>query len=73
MVSRIADNQEAGVALLGKLPDSTKVWMSHGDKLTIVPKVRLLGFCSTERRAQEICFFSGLGVLYGGVFGDVYV
>lgn len=40
MVSRIAANKEAGEALLGKLPDTTKMWMSHGDKLTAVPEVR---------------------------------
>ncbi|CAM9266052.1 unnamed protein product [Pylaiella littoralis] len=38
MVSRIAANQEAGKALLGKLPDTAKMWMSHGDKLTAVPE-----------------------------------
>lgn len=42
MVSRIAANQEAGNALLGKLPDTTKMWMSHGDKLTAVPEVKRL-------------------------------
>lgn len=39
MVSRIAANQDAGKDLLGKLPDTTKMWMSHGDKLTAVPEV----------------------------------
>lgn len=39
MVSRIAANQESGADLLGKLPDTTKMWMSHGDKLTAVPEV----------------------------------
>lgn len=39
MVSRIPANQAAGKELLGKLPDTTKMWMSHGDKLTAVPEV----------------------------------
>lgn len=39
MVSRIAANKESGAELLGKLPDTTKMWMSHGDKLTAVPEV----------------------------------
>lgn len=39
VVSRIPNNQAAGKDLLGKLPDSTKVWMSHGDKLTALPQV----------------------------------
>lgn len=50
VVSRIASNQEAGVALLGKLPDSAKMWMSHGDKLTAVPEVR-----SAILRRVEAC------------------
>ncbi|CAN0382341.1 unnamed protein product, partial [Scytosiphon promiscuus] len=38
MVSRIAANKASGEALLGKLPDTAKMWMSHGDKLTAVPE-----------------------------------
>lgn len=41
MVSRIAANKESGEALLGMLPDTAKMWMSHGDKLTAVPEVTL--------------------------------
>lgn len=40
VVERIEGNKDAGVDLLGKLPDSAKMWMSHGDKLTAVPEVR---------------------------------
>lgn len=40
MVSRIAANKDAGADLLAKLPDTTKMWMSHGDKLTAVPEVQ---------------------------------
>ena len=43
MVARIAANKDAGADLLGKLPDSTKMWMSHGDKLTAVPQVTQAG------------------------------
>lgn len=38
-VSKIKANEKAGRELLGKLPDSTTIWMSHGDKLTAVPEV----------------------------------
>lgn len=44
MVSRIPANQAAGKELLGKLPDTTKMWMSHGDKLTAVPEVYIYIF-----------------------------
>ena len=43
MVDRISVNKDAGEELLGKLPDSAKMWMSHGDKLTAVPKVFQFG------------------------------
>lgn len=40
MVTKTAANQEfGGTGLLDKLPNATKVWMSHGDKLTEVPEV----------------------------------
>lgn len=39
MVSKIHANNDAGAALLGDLPNETKVWMSHGDKLHSVPEV----------------------------------
>lgn len=53
-VSKIKANEVAARELLGKLPDSTTIWMSHGDKLTAVPEVNMYPFVFPREHVEAV-------------------